>query len=191
MASFEKMLSATKGERWRAHVFRQGVRTSRVFENRPDAEAWAKKTERALSEGIYVRWRKRHSISQIDAPLNPNDLLTESEIQAIAVKFQILAGVYFLLLEGRVVYVGQSLCVHDRIIRHLRNPDKKFDSFSYIEVNAKRLDAVETQYIEHFRPEYNFDKRGILRTPANSLELNLKRGNVKAIDRMRAHEAVV
>lgn len=64
-------------------------------------------------------------------------------------------GVYFLIREEEIVYVGQSNNIHARISYHMQCTNKKFDSFSYINVPLERLNNVESHYIEKFEPEYN------------------------------------
>lgn len=90
---------------------------------------------------------------------------------------RIIAGIYFLIRDEKVVYVGQSRSIHERIIRHIRDNKRKFDSFAYVEESLSALDMAETQYIELLRPEYNKSKHGALLTPHNSMEYNLRGGH--------------
>lgn len=61
-------------------------------------------------------------------------------------------SIYFLTLDGGVVYVGQTLDITKRIGGHR---EKLFDSFSFINVNESDASNVESNYIVKFNPDYN------------------------------------
>jgi hypothetical protein len=63
------------------------------------------------------------------------------------------SGVYFLLLEGVVVYVGQSVTVDARIIAHVSA--KEFDQAWWTPCDPTKLDETEQRYIDLFRPTLN------------------------------------
>lgn len=180
MASFEKRIRKNGAVRWRAAIRKRGAARSRTFSTLEHAKEWAARIDAALDAGRLPRNKTALIRSQRHAPLKPGQLLQEAEIVVLAEKFRFIIGVYFLLRANRVVYVGQSQSVYERILRHIRDGTKDFDSYAWIEEPPNRLDIIETQYIEALRPEYNFDGDGVLRTPVNSMELNLRRGNVSA-----------
>jgi len=62
-------------------------------------------------------------------------------------------GIYFLCRNGKVVYVGQSVCVFARIGNHLSTKD--FDSAYFVQVPVDDLDTTEWAYIDQLGPEYN------------------------------------
>lgn len=63
-------------------------------------------------------------------------------------------GIYFLLNEGEIVYVGQSKrSVRQRILQHRK--DKVFDSFFVKPYERKSLDFMEAMYIFVHTPKYN------------------------------------
>ena len=64
-------------------------------------------------------------------------------------------GIYFLIRDGEIVYVGQSTCnILERIARHTR--DKVFDSFTVIHMTSDvDLDRLEAEYVYQLNPEYN------------------------------------
>lgn len=66
-----------------------------------------------------------------------------------------ICGVYFLIKNEEVVYVGQSVEFLRRIHEHYGKVD--FDSFSFIECNMGDLRAEETKYILKYLPKYNKD----------------------------------
>lgn len=65
--------------------------------------------------------------------------------------------VYFLLLSGRVVYVGQTKNGLSRIQQHRTRKGyiKEFDSWAFIECEKDELDALEAKYILSMRPRFN------------------------------------
>lgn len=68
-----------------------------------------------------------------------------------------LSGVYFLIKDNKIVYVGESSCIFSRISQHYKEEIKNFDFFHYElyegEINRKQK---ERKYIKKFRPIYNF-----------------------------------
>lgn len=70
-----------------------------------------------------------------------------------------ISAIYFLLKDGEVVYVGQSVSVFDRLLSHLNEmrseAAKDFDSTSFIPVPKDRLDELEQLFIRVLRPKYN------------------------------------
>ena len=96
--------------------------------------------------------QKTEVINCVAAELTSKALLTEKEIAAAALPWRIATGVYFLLKEGNVVYVGQSINVYARIMQH---KDKCFDTFAYIPCENGQLDILESLYIHLLRPSLN------------------------------------
>lgn len=65
-------------------------------------------------------------------------------------------GCYLLYRDGVVVYVGQSVNIMSRIGAHLANPLKRFDGFSYTEVDGN-LNEAESELIATYNPSDNSD----------------------------------
>jgi hypothetical protein len=61
--------------------------------------------------------------------------------------------IYFLCKSERVVYVGQSENVHERLVAHMRT--KIFDSVFYFRVGANKMNKYESALISYLKPEYN------------------------------------
>jgi len=74
-----------------------------------------------------------------------------------------VAGVYFLIHEERVVYVGESACIITRLGQHMQ--DKVFDGFRVISEQdpANRL-KLEKAYIQKYSPIYNITHNPSLTT---------------------------
>ena len=61
-------------------------------------------------------------------------------------------GVYFLIKNKKIVYVGQSVNVFVRIKGH---SGKEFDSVTIVRCNKNALDKLESLYIHFLKPELN------------------------------------
>jgi hypothetical protein len=64
-------------------------------------------------------------------------------------------GIYFLVSESKLVYIGQACNVLDRILTHVNEGVKKFDEAFFIPIPVEQLDKVERSLINFYRPEYN------------------------------------
>jgi hypothetical protein len=62
-------------------------------------------------------------------------------------------GIYFLIDEKKVVYVGQSVNVFSRVFAHLGS--KNFDSYVYLPCEKEKLDKLESLYIHFLSPPLN------------------------------------
>jgi len=85
----------------------------------------------------------------------PKGLLNPSEIIKRATSVKPVCGVYFLITGSRIMYVGKSSRVLDRITEHVRKGSIPFEAFYFIEVPKARLSAVEDAYIKAFNPPAN------------------------------------
>jgi len=148
MASFQK---TTNG--WRAQLNVRGLRRSATFKTKLEAAAWVDREEvalRALASGSG--YRKAVPKSKLSF-VRLLDLLSADEIIAKSDPILQSSGVYFLIKNGSIVYVGQSTDVHARIATHRR--DKEFDRVTIIWCPPDSLLKVEAKYIAKFRPVLN------------------------------------
>lgn len=90
----------------------------------------------------------------VSATLTDKVLLTADEIVKAALPWERAVGVYFLVQDKEVVYVGQSVNVYSRISHHR---DKKFDKYAFVPCAAHMLDKLESLYIHVLRPKLNGD----------------------------------
>lgn len=87
--------------------------------------------------------------------INGNALLTEQQIVKFSEKARSVitpTGVYFLIKNQSVVYIGQSVNVYNRVQNHT---DKDFDKFVYIECDKESLNILESLYIHTLKPILN------------------------------------
>jgi len=67
----------------------------------------------------------------------------------------IIQGIYFLIINDKIIYVGQSKDVYKRINAH--RDDKIFNKFSYIKIEESNLADLEAHFIYHLKPEKNLN----------------------------------
>jgi len=64
-------------------------------------------------------------------------------------------GIYFLVKQDEVVYVGQSVDFHNRVLAHKKLGVIDFDTYSWIECKKADLNNMEAEYILKFKPVLN------------------------------------
>lgn len=125
--------------------------------------------DRADSEAAAYALRLRHKIDQLEkrlevlttidlsitstAELQNIKLHSEEQIVKGAQLWEGVCGVYFLVKDAQVVYVGQSVNVFSRIASHA--PAKSFDSYAFVLCEPNALDALESLYIHVLKPPLN------------------------------------
>jgi len=92
-------------------------------------------------------------MGNLSAKLTGKTLLRECEILDGCQPWTKAVGVYFLIKDGRVVYVGQSGSVYSRISNHQSSKD--FDSIAWVPCDTSILDRLESLYIHSLRPILN------------------------------------
>jgi hypothetical protein len=86
-------------------------------------------------------------------------ILSAVDIAAASKEVEALGGVYFLLQNQRIVYVGKSNNVHARLADHFAKKVIEFDRFHIVPCDPRDLDHLEALYIGALRPKYNVDVR--------------------------------
>src|SRR5690606_28064965 len=104
-----------------------------------------------------------------------NELLSKQQILDRGSAYIPICGIYFLIDESEIVYVGQAKDIWTRLVPYWRG-DKQFAKFAYIECNESDLSDLEAEYIVSFMPRYNIS------LPPNSKWTTL------FLVRRRAHE---
>lgn len=90
-------------------------------------------------------------------------------------------GVYFLLKDDIVVYVGQSTNIISRVWSH-RKRGVEFDEFTYVEATRDELNHLEAIYTLKFLPKLNMREDGRPKNP----ELGLYMSEVQFCEAMAA-----
>lgn len=91
----------------------------------------------------------------VDAHRNNRGLMTAEGITAAAICLKQTSGVYFLIADGEIVYVGKSTNVESRLVNHSFTKAGQFDSYFVIEAPEKFLRDLECRYITALRPKLN------------------------------------
>lgn len=159
------MASITQhNSQWRAFVFKHGIRKTKVLPTYDEAAAWAKDQERRL-DGYKSRLLGEDEASSLGVPLLTALPLTVLDaiktvprsiydVLSAAVPIKENTGIYFLIRNNEVVYVGQSIDVLGRISRHIRE-GKQFDAYAIMSAPENQLDELEKKYIRAFVPLEN------------------------------------
>jgi hypothetical protein len=83
------------------------------------------------------------------------DLHTIGELRRFPVSNLPTKIIYFLYMEGEIVYIGQSMKGLSRVLQHLES-SKVFDEYSYVRFDENvDLNSLESNLIVHFKPIYN------------------------------------
>jgi predicted GIY-YIG superfamily endonuclease len=138
---------------WRAQLYVGGVRDSAVFFEKFEAETWAKKRESELKILRDSIINSRRIDKNKRAFLDVTDLYSENEIIGTSIPLPETSGIYFLIKDNVIVYVGQSKNVHRRLQEHLSS--KAFDRINIIECSINDLNRLETLYIKKLKPILN------------------------------------
>lgn len=155
-----------KSGSWRAEVSKYGDRVSKVHPSKEEAEKWAAYYETTLDRSVSLMKMRANIIVDVERPILlsaiPNRVLEaigrapygHHEVVVSSYKFGSGVGIYFLLMEGEVVYVGQTTNFLARLHKHQRD-GKAFDAFSFMQCRPEDLDELEATYIDAFLPVYN------------------------------------
>jgi hypothetical protein len=118
-------------------------------------------TLKILRAHIEICGRKVKQL--VDQPL-----LDEDAILLLAGIRKKRCGIYFLIKNDEIVYVGQSVNIHNRIATHENVKD--FDRFTYVECEQRDLSRIEAMYIDMYKPKYNYNSIGRLVMPMSKDE---------------------
>ena len=84
------------------------------------------------------------------------NILSKHEILENKIPVITVSGIYFLINEDEIVYVGQASDILNRVYFHAKDKSKVFDSFSFVDIdNDADFNAIEAEYIFRFGPMYN------------------------------------
>jgi hypothetical protein len=114
---------------------------------------WIKAAEAPFVEHQpFARHAQKLAVAACRLPL----LLDEASILSAAQPaLGVLTGIYFLIKDGVVIYVGQAMNIAARIGVHAATKD--FDSWHWIACKRSELDAMERAYINALLPDLNRD----------------------------------
>jgi hypothetical protein len=93
------------------------------------------------------------ALQTLSCALTGRALLPAEDIVRASIPWQKSSGVYFLIENNEIIYVGQSTNVYTRIDYHVR--DKSFDRYAYVPCPVEMLNKLESLYIHCLRPKLN------------------------------------
>ena len=108
--------------------------------------------------------QKEKQFSDMCRSIGMKTLATKQTIVAASLNLADFSGIYFLIKDKEIVYIGQSTCVFRRVYDHLW-AKKIFDSFSYIQCEKKMLDKLESLYIHFYQPPENGRNHDVVCAP--------------------------
>lgn len=160
MASIQK-----HGNKWRAQLTIKGERKSAVFDSEDAAKFWADDTTRRIKRisAIPTFGERMAAAQTLLVTALPKRVLNAiamiphlpEEILEAALPVASLVGIYFLVRDKEIVYVGQSgFDVLARVSKH-RREGKEFDSFAFMHCHRESLNEYEAMYITALMPELN------------------------------------
>lgn len=121
--------------------------------------AWIKEKEQLLAQIDFLK-------AQISKAKPINDELLDLEsLWMRRRKFKNKCGIYFLFDGDELVYIGQSVGIEGRVETHGWEGRKKFDYYAYVDCPKEKLSYMETIYILHYKPKYNYNSLGKLVLP--------------------------
>ena len=133
-------------------------------------QAYLERREKPLTFSTLSNLKKesmlleKHTVlANISIKLTSKTLLSEGEIVSRSDPWGRVSGVYFLISDQKIVYIGQSLCIFSRIDQHKKV--KRFDRFAYIPCEKTLLDSLESLYIHCLRPPLNGYSNGLISAP--------------------------
>lgn len=68
------------------------------------------------------------------------------------------SGIYFLIKDRQIVYVGQSKNMLARLGNHAAN-GVDFDSYTTVDCDEEFLDEAESMFIRKMTPKYNLNRK--------------------------------
>jgi hypothetical protein len=152
-----KMINKTPEERKaisaKAHATRKANK-AKIDAAREEALIYANGLKATIAN-LEFRLTALHHEEQmnvISCQLTDKALLSQEQIVKASIPWERSTGVYFLVWNDEVVYVGQSVNVYSRITHHSA---KEFDRYAYIPCHEDALDRLESLYIHCFRPRLN------------------------------------
>jgi hypothetical protein len=144
---------------WRVQVQRRGTRVSQIFKTEEEARQWAGETEELLAPAAARH--KALANPDLVKVIPPKVLKAMKEVEFSLAEILAMGrpapetpGVYFLIREGVVVYIGKTRSLMARLTKH-RNNGKVFDAYTFLPCALEDLAKTEALYIMAYWPLEN------------------------------------
>jgi len=99
--------------------------------------------------------KQQELFSEYAMAITNKAMVSQERIIDNAISYDQTCGIYFLLKDTEILYVGQSVCVFSRIRAHDNERRIKFDRIAWVECKKEHLDTLESLYIHLFKPVMN------------------------------------
>jgi hypothetical protein len=86
----------------------------------------------------------------------PDELMKISELYHLPFENMLTPpGIYFLCKGKKIKYIGQANNIMNRVLTHINEGLKDFDSVFFIKCPINKLTELESALIRYYRPAYN------------------------------------
>ena len=132
---------------WRAQVYVNGIRKSKMLRTKREAKIWAYQQEMELRQLHQKR-------KEFYEKLGVEELSNLPDILSLRMEVPAYPGIYFLMLDEEIIYIGKSTNVLTRLAAHIEK-GRKFTHFYAIPYPVEELDKKEQYYIDLLKPSQN------------------------------------
>ena len=123
----------------------------------PDVKAWAANNMMQECSGSHLPPRlffhKVAAPAPFDVTKVPTELASINGLLDVSHWVGPTCGIYFLIKDHGIAYVGQSVHAASRVVSHSR--EKDFDAAYFLPVPRSELDRIEGALIRFFEPPLN------------------------------------
>lgn len=89
-----------------------------------------------------------------------------------------VSGIYFLIKKGKIVYIGQTVNLSNRLSASTYHPCRDYDYIRVVACDGCKMKYYERRWIIKFRPKYNhmhiWSLRGPHREKRKRVAINVK-----------------
>jgi hypothetical protein len=156
--SIYSTLRSTLGDRVRELEALIRRKESAIRAHNKEVDLLARYCDKAAALAAAVMPVVQQLSSPVSAELvNSDELACAVRAAAIEVDCSMdsRCGVYFLLLDEEIVYIGQSIDIYARISAHKKDCQKNFNKTAWVPIPSVNLNDVESALIAAFRPSQN------------------------------------
>lgn len=103
------------------------------------------------------------------------DIFREEDIVSQSMPVEKICGVYFLVNGSRVVYIGQTIDIEDRVREHIQH-GKIFERYFWVPCHPEDRRRLETAYILMINPPEN------VHAPATKHRIKINNSGAASLD---------
>lgn len=138
------------GDKWRAQIAIMGKRESRSFRTQREASAWAHSREASIKNQANLQRDFEEKFYGVSFDKD----VSESKLMSAKVPVCNFCGVYFLLDNNKIVYIGKSTNIISRVSEHAKK-GRSFSHYYAIPCSPDSVNDLEKEMIRRFMPEQN------------------------------------